>query len=1025
MKRDALPVDPVRCYGTAAEPLESRIAPAVDLLSIGGLTTASFTDGDGDVITVRITGHAGDVDFDDTGNLNGNVENGESIASIAITGASADFAITISVDSSPASNGVVSLGKVTASSAILGLFTVADRTAGVPTSNFQLGSYIAPGLAKNGSINVSSIVGDGDGIGLQLKTLAPGTAINVTGAVAGTFEISKALGGALNIGGAVTSTEWTIGSITPSGSITLGGSISTAVTINSAVAGLVNIGGAASGAWTASAVTPTGSLSADSWSDLEIDGALGGRLFAQTGDITVGIGSLSSKASITSTGNLNLDLKGAIPAGAEITSGNNLSATLGGGSKGHLVAQNILKLNTTKGVIGGRLEADRIDITAKGLAGLTALAGSGISVTVTGGITKSSFQGGDDDTSLSVGGNVSNSIFEAESVSATIMGNLVRTSIGGSESDHSLDIKGSIIDSRVLSGSEDITLTVGGSIMRSTFTTTEDNINATVTGSVKSSQFDAGGNVTLTVLSQMADVVVEADGTSQLNVTGAASKVQGSADDFGITTGKGLKTSKLFAFDDLSVAVTGAIVGSSLGSANRTNDTTDSTVAATLAITSTDITVRTGVGITTGDLTKTRVIALDNPTAGSPLGTFAVSANITGNATASQLVSENRSVSATIGGNASGLTVSAASTTSLTVTGDLLKSKVFADEGGGSVILSVGKKVADSIVSSGSEDVTAMVGGDVIKSTFHARESSVSITVGGNLISSRLDGGGDDVSANITGNVVSSSLFADTNVNLTVGGNTLKSNATAGSSLSANISGDVLDSELTADNNSTVNINGDLRGTAKETAGLLNLTVGGTVKAGSLIESPGLRGVFDQLDGSVTAEALDLTVTQSVGRLARIQTETIADQNADNSAFSIGADFAGRLDVAGNFDTGIGGNATLIGGSVLSGAALNFGGPFGGVGSADQFIFGGAMLGTLSINSDLETDLSFAGNVNKLVITGVIRDTIDIIGKATFISTGSLFTAADDNDGSFTDGSGTVLGNLNTSTGHGTVVTTI
>jgi hypothetical protein len=84
------------------ELLEDRIAPAtIPLLNLaGGPTVATFTDADGDTVTVRIEGTAGKVEFQDAG---GNaVDDGDNVASVSITGSSGDFVLSYSFDASGA-----------------------------------------------------------------------------------------------------------------------------------------------------------------------------------------------------------------------------------------------------------------------------------------------------------------------------------------------------------------------------------------------------------------------------------------------------------------------------------------------------------------------------------------------------------------------------------------------------------------------------------------------------------------------------------------------------------------------------------------------------------------------------------------------------------------------------------------------------------------------------------------------------------------------------------------------------------
>src|SRR4029434_8017839 len=159
---------PDACMNANSRPgtelLEQRIAPAtiVNPLSIGGTTTATFTDSDGDIVTVRIAGSAGSVNFTDAG---GNaVDDGDNIASVEITGASTNFTLTYSVDVAGA--GGVQMGDITSNKIIRGIYSVRDSAAASP---FFLGSFKGVNFSADGGLAVDNIIGDATDVGLQLS----------------------------------------------------------------------------------------------------------------------------------------------------------------------------------------------------------------------------------------------------------------------------------------------------------------------------------------------------------------------------------------------------------------------------------------------------------------------------------------------------------------------------------------------------------------------------------------------------------------------------------------------------------------------------------------------------------------------------------------------------------------------------------------------------------------------------------------------------------------------------------------
>lgn len=106
------------------EGLEDRSVPAiVNPLSIGGTTQATYTDPNGDVVTVRIAGTAGTVNFFDAGGLQ--VDNGDDIATVTITNPSSNFTLTYSVN--PAGgDGIVAMGNITSNRVLRGIYSGAQ-----------------------------------------------------------------------------------------------------------------------------------------------------------------------------------------------------------------------------------------------------------------------------------------------------------------------------------------------------------------------------------------------------------------------------------------------------------------------------------------------------------------------------------------------------------------------------------------------------------------------------------------------------------------------------------------------------------------------------------------------------------------------------------------------------------------------------------------------------------------------------------------------------------------------------------
>jgi hypothetical protein len=154
----------------------------------------------------------------------------------------------------------------------------------------------------------------------------------------------------------------------------------------------------------------------------------------------------------------------------------------------------------------------------------------------------------------------------------------------------------------------------------------------------------------------------------------------------------------------------------------------------------------------------------------------------------------------------------------------------------------------------------------------------------------------------------------------------------------------------------------------------------------------------------------------------------VDDFNADTVGFRVGGTFAGVLNVL-DFDSDVVGGSALVAGDVSKSARFNIERRFGDTADED-FLFGGDFLGVLNIGGDIDVDLTFAGDVNQVVIGGLVGVTglaniIAVAGKLKFLSSGSLFDEFTPGlTGFFENGAGSVNGPLITQGGFVTVTPT-
>src|SRR5262249_24002659 len=148
--------------------------------------------------------------------------------------------------------------------------------------------------------------------------------------------------------------------------------------------------------------------------------------------------------------------------------------------------------------------------------------------------------------------------------------------------------------------------------------------------------------------------------------------------------------------------------------------------------------------------------------------------------------------------------------------------------------------------------------------------------------------------------------------------------------------------------------------------------------------------------GSVEGTFLQVNVLGDVAQSGDIQTGAVEPLLPGANGFSVGGNFAGRLNAAVIFvPNSTGAPAVLVGGDVTATAHLTIAAQVG-VGAT---ILNGSMLGRLTIEGELTADLIINGRANQIIITGPVGDSslaapVQIeIGGALIgtLTTGSLF----------------------------------
>jgi hypothetical protein len=520
----------------AAEMLEDRIAPAtLPLLDLsGGTVTGTFTDADGDTVTVRIEGSAGKVEFQDTGG--NSVDDGENIASVIITGANANFALTYSFDAAGGGVREVTMGNITSNKVIRGVFSVPlDATTGT----FTLGSFVGPGFSAGGGLSADNVAGNADGMGIQLNSLGAGRSINIRNIFTGDLLILGSLGGSIVVSDVDAASAWQINkTVTPTAQIGVGGGFHGTFEARGVFAGNVHIGGAADGPWTFNKnVLKSAQLLADDWDNIQALKNWGGQLFSPFGGVTIAVsGQILGTSVFSSESAMELTVDGSVQAGATFGCSSDITATVGGNLAGDWTSSADVSLTVSGNVSGAVINS-----------------GSEVRLTVDKSILKSKLLA-KSDLAIDVTGNVN-------STELTAQINLIA------------DISGSLANSKASAGG-DLNVTVGGDISGSDVAGHLDAI-VDVSGRVVGSQILAEHptNVDDTMLVEVdldfvASVISGIGRNATLSVgRNLIASTVNSGNIAQITVSGSLMNTKVAAGNDASVAVTGNVKDSTITAA--------------------------------------------------------------------------------------------------------------------------------------------------------------------------------------------------------------------------------------------------------------------------------------------------------------------------------------------------------------------------------------------------------------------------------------------------------------------------
>lgn len=718
------------------ENLESRLvlATLIDLnASTPNPSSFTYTDTQGDIITIRLEGTAGSALINDVAN---------EVVSIAITGASPNLALSFSVDSTTnaGADGVVLMGNITSNRIIRGIYTVADQTSG--DSFFNLGSFRGVSFSAGGGISVNQITGDAGGLGLRLGSLPAGTSVNVArnaaangGSLLGDVTIVGGFAGAINVASTagVAGDIWSVGGATASSAIisvgaTTGGTFEAAGLFTGAFQGGINVNGDINGPLDFLAgVGKATRILAFNVVDMDVVGTFNGRMWVRGLDLSA-TGNLDVRSLIFAANDVSLAIGGSVLAGAVIDSDGDITGTIGKTVSGKFVSDEDIGLTIQGGINRAQMAASGdIDLDVTGaIRGALLNGDDGVTLDLTGSIFGSTLAAGDSDVSLDVTGSVTNSSFTGDGVSGVITGSATNSVFQGSESDLSLTIGGTLTGGKVTSGSEDVELVVSGDVVGTAISAPESEVSLDVGGSMRNASIVASDLVTLRV------------GRGLI-----ASTVSSTSDEVRVQVSGSVNGSVLDAGSDITLIVGSSVVNSKLFADEG----------------GTDIAM-----VVTGDVRGTIVQAGSND----------VTATVSGSVMGSKFFAPESGVFMKVGGSVSDTDIVVGEEISLDVAGSVTRLRASATS---DITLSAGGSVTQSNLTSPSGDIFADIGGSLIASVMTAYED-VLLQVDGNvsqganpagtLVPSVITSSDGNVNAQILGSLVRSRLVGD-GVNAEIG----------------------------------------------------------------------------------------------------------------------------------------------------------------------------------------------------------------------------------------------------------------
>ncbi len=508
----------------SVEILESRIAPA----AITAPGTFTYTDSDGDVVKVKIEGLFTSASFLDSSAADVNVSGGD-IASIVVTGAGKDFAITFADTNSGVGGDIIQLGKIGGAGGarlpkIAGIFTV---PAADGDTRYDLAGYYGTTFALGGGLRIfGQLTGATlDGAGLDINAVPIDTSIYFSKgiALAATASVTDAVAGSIHIQGTLDG-SLTVGSVLGQLQVE---DVTGTLQVHKNVAGRIVVGDVTSLIEIQGSLTPTGRISTLENLNLKVVTDLSGSLQV-VGDLSLNVG-----RDITT---------------AEVLVGHNLILDAGGSIKNsRIIAEE--QFHSTTGV--------RFDVLGSAITG-----GKGLQLDIGRAVASSRLSSGVDDMDVAIGGKVLN------------------TQIVGGD-DMALTIGGSVTNSRILpDGQLDIAIT--GSVSRSTIGSASSALTVSVGGKLASSRLLSGGDASVTATGAVSDVDLFAGANVILDAKSDVIRSKfAMGSDLTATVGGNLVSSQFLPANALFATIAKNVKGSTLASLdNSTEITVGGTISA-------------------------------------------------------------------------------------------------------------------------------------------------------------------------------------------------------------------------------------------------------------------------------------------------------------------------------------------------------------------------------------------------------------------------------------------------------------